>query len=383
MRRGAHNAVTHNLNAVALPDAVWRLAGCWINAKISALLLRKRRYAQNSPDFARASSIRLVAEATFSTKHAGRATAEPSMTTGTGGGAITTARVSLPAAATARIRTVAPPPKVTPTAHAGEYWRAPDGRARLIQGDSLEVLEQLPEQSLEVIFADPPYFLSNNGTTCQAGKRVSVNKGKWDASMGAQDNHAFNKRWLAACQRLLSKDGTIFVSGTAHVIFSVGYALQELGFKLLNDIVWEKPNPPPNLSCRYFTHSTELVLWAAKNQKSKHHLAYANMKQRNGDKQMKNVWRFPAPGLREKAHGKHPTQKPLVLLERLLAASCPEGGRVLDPFNGSGTTGVAAAMLGLSYTGIERESEYLELSKKRLIEVVPAWGLAPVAAVAG
>jgi site-specific DNA-methyltransferase (adenine-specific) len=340
--------------------------------KFLQLVLGDCKTVCNSGDWARAPSIRLVAEATTSTKRAERVTAEPLMTT--------TARASLPAAAQARIRTAVPPPKVTPAVHAGEFWRAPDGRARLIRGDSLEVLEQLPEQSFEVIFADPPYFLSNNGTTCQAGKRVSVNKGKWDASMGAQDNHEFNKRWLAACQRLLSKDGTIWISGTAHVIFSVGYALQELGFKLLNDIVWEKPNPPPNLSCRYFTHSTELVVWAAKNAKSKHHFAYAQMKQRNGNKQMKNVWRFPAPGRSEKAHGKHPTQKPLVLLDRVLAASCPEGGRVLDPFNGSGTTGVAAAQLGLSYTGIERELEYLELSKKRLIETVPEWGLAPVVA---
>ncbi len=296
---------------------------------------------------------------------------------------ISTPRMDLPAGLPARVRATVPAAKPARPVAVADYWTAPDGRARLIRGDSLEVLEQLPEASVDVIFADPPYFLSNNGTTCQAGKRVSVNKGKWDASMGAQDNHAFNKRWLAACQRLLSKDGTIWISGTAHVIFSVGYALQELGFKLLNDIVWEKPNPPPNLSCRYFTHSTELVLWAAKSQKSKHHFAYAAMKQRNGDKQMKNVWRFPAPGRGEKQHGKHPTQKPLALLERVLSASCPPGGRVLDPFNGSGTTGVAAAQLGMSYTGIERELEYLELSKRRLIEVVPEWGIAPKLAVVG
>jgi len=247
----------------------------------------------------------------------------------------------------------------------------------------MEVLEQLEPGSVDVIFADPPYFLSNGGTTCQAGKRVSVNKGKWDASMGAQDNHEFNKRWLAACQKLLTPNGSIWVSGTAHVIFSVGYAMQELGFKLLNDIVWEKPNPPPNLSCRYFTHSTELVVWAARDRKSKHHFEYAEMKQRNGDKQMKNVWRFTAPGKAEKNHGRHPTQKPLGLLDRLLVASCPEGGRVLDPFNGSGTTGVAAAKLGLSYTGIEREAEYLELSKSRLIDVVPAWATARHIAAVG
>ena len=255
------------------------------------------------------------------------------------------------------------------------WWRSPDGRARLIQGDSLEILEQLPPASVDVIFADPPYFLSNGGTTCQAGKRVSVDKGKWDASMGAQDNHAFNKRWLAACQKLLTRDGSIWISGTAHVIFSVGYALQELGFKLLNDVVWEKPNPPPNLSCRYFTHSTELILWAARDRKSKHHFAYNEMKQRNGGKQMKNVWRFTAPSKSEKALGRHPTQKPLGLLEQLLVASCPAGGSVLDPFNGSGTTGVAAARLGLSYTGLERETEYLALSKARLIDAVPEWGV--------
>ena len=274
----------------------------------------------------------------------------------------------------ARVRKVPEPADWGPFAeHPSEWWRSPDDRARLIQGDSMKVLADLPEHSVDVIFADPPYFLSNGGTTCKNGKRSSVNKGKWDASMGAQDNHAFNKRWLEACQRLLTPNGTIWVSGTSHVIYSVGFALQELGFKLLNDVVWQKPNPPPNLSCRYFTHSTELVLWAARDRKSKHFFNYPEMKSRNGDKQMKNVWRFPAPGKSEKTHGKHPTQKPLALLDRLLVASCPEGGRVLDPFNGSGTTGVAAARLGLNYTGIEREGEYLELSKARLLAEVPAW----------
>ena len=284
-------------------------------------------------------------------------------------------KTSLPAGR-ARVRKLPEPANWEPNElHPGEWWRSPDDRARLIQGDSMKVLTELPAESVDVIFADPPYFLSNGGTTCKNGKRTSVNKGKWDASMGASDNHAFNKRWLEACQRLLTPNGTIWVSGTSHVIYSVGFALQELGFKLLNDIVWEKPNPPPNLSCRYFTHSTELVLWAARDRKSKHYYDYPEMKSRNGDKQMKNVWRFPAPGKSEKTHGKHPTQKPLKLLDRLLVASCREGGRVLDPFNGSGTTGVAAARLGLTYTGIERETEYLELSKSRLIAEVPAWEL--------
>lgn len=264
-----------------------------------------------------------------------------------------------------------PSPAIGP--EPSDWWRSPDGRARLIHGDSLEVLAALPERSVDVIFADPPYFLSNGGTTCQAGKRVSVDKGGWDRSQGAEDNHEFNRSWLAACQRVLTDDGTIWVSGTAHVIFSVGYAMQQLGFKLLNDVIWEKPNPPPNLSCRYFTHSTELILWAARGRKSKHHFDYSAMKQKNGNKQMKNVWRFTAPGKSEKEQGRHPTQKPLALLDQLLRASCPPDGRALDPFNGSGTTGVAAAKLGLSYTGIELDPEYLALSKRRLLEAVPDW----------
>ncbi len=254
--------------------------------------------------------------------------------------------------------------------HPDEYWSSPDGRAQLLAGDSLELLERLPSESFDVIFADPPYFLSNGGSTCRNGKRASVNKGKWDETRGIEENHAFNRRWLGACQRLLSPNGTMWVSGTAHVIYSVGFGMQQLGFKMLNVVTWEKPNPPPNLSCRYFTHSTEQVLWAARDHRSKHFFDYASMKARNGNKQMKDVWRFTAPGKREKQHGKHPTQKPLALLERLLAASAPEEARVLDPFNGSGTTGIAALSLGLSYVGIERETEYLELSRERLSEVL-------------
>ncbi len=255
------------------------------------------------------------------------------------------------------------------------WWSSPDGQAELYEGDSLELLEQFEPESFDVIFADPPYFLSNGGTTCKNGRRVAVNKGKWDRSRGADENHAFNTRWLEACQRLLTPNGTIWVSGTHHVIFSVGFAMQQLGYKVLNEVIWEKPNPPPNLSCRYFTHSTEIVLWASRDKKAKHYFDYPQMKEINEGKQMKNVWRFTAPPKREKEHGKHPTQKPLGLLDRLLRASVPEGGRVLDPFNGSGTTGVAAAELGFGYTGLEMNPEYLELSRRRLMSVVPAWDL--------
>ena len=246
------------------------------------------------------------------------------------------------------------------------YFRSEAGDVTLLLGDSLERLAELPEASIDVVFADPPYFLSNGGTTCQSGKRALVHKGGWDKSRGVEDNHDFNRRWLAACQRLLTDNGTIWVSGTSHVIYSVGFAMQQLGFKMLNEIVWEKPNPPPNLSCRYFTHSTETVLWAAKGRKSRHHFDYSRMRVENGGKQMKSVWRMTAPGKQEKQHGRHPTQKPIALLERILAASCPPGGRVLDPFNGSGTTGVAAVRAGLPYVGIDLDPTYLDLTIARL-----------------
>jgi len=249
-------------------------------------------------------------------------------------------------------------------------WQAPDGSVTLYHDDSLVRLPLLPAESVDLIFADPPYFLSNGGSTCKSGRRAKVDKGSWDRSRGVEENHGFNHAWLSECQRILKPNGTIWVSGTSHVIYSVGFAMQQLGFKMLNEIVWEKPNPPPNLSCRYFTHSTETILWAARDRKSKHHFAYDAMRRENGGKQMKSVWRMTAPAKHEKAHGKHPTQKPLALLERILVASCPVGGTVLDPFNGSGTTGVAAASLGLRYIGIERDPEYLALTRKRLAEAV-------------
>lgn len=257
------------------------------------------------------------------------------------------------------------------------HWSAPDGVATLLHGDSLALLDALPDASFDLVFADPPYFLSNGGSTCQNGRRVKVDKGGWDKSRGADENHSFNLRWLEACQRLLKPHGTIWVSGTSHVIYSVGFAMQQLGFKLLNEIVWEKPNPPPNLSCRYFTHATETLLWAAKQRKSKHHFAYARMREQNGGKQMKSVWRMTAPGKGEKQHGRHPTQKPLALLERVIEAACPPGGAVLDPFNGSGTTGVAATRAGHAYVGIDQQAEYLELTRMRLLDEKPAWAGKP------
>ena len=241
--------------------------------------------------------------------------------------------------------------------------------AWLYQGNCLSFLDAIAERHpgglFDMIFADPPYFLSNGGITCHAGKMVKVDKGEWDKSRGAELNHEFNTEWLRRCQRVLKPNGTLWVSGTQHVIFSVGYAMQQLGFKLLNDIAWEKPNPPPNLSCRYFTHSTETILWAAKNEKSKHCFNYQEMKLENGGKQMKSVWRLTSPKTEEKRFGKHPTQKPVALVARCILSSTREGDLVLDPFLGGGTTAVAALENKRRVIGIELEEKNLQLSVRR------------------
>jgi site-specific DNA-methyltransferase (adenine-specific) len=236
---------------------------------------------------------------------------------------------------------------------------------KLYLQDTLELLPTIPDNSVDLIFADPPYFLSNGGFTCKSGKRASVAKGKWDVSKGADENHAFNKKWLAECQRILTPNGSMFVSGTHHVIFSIGFAMQQLDMKILNDISWFKVNPPPNLSCRYFTHSTESIIWAAPSAQSRHYFDYQAMKEENGGKQMKSLWSITPPRKVEKRFGKHPTQKPITLLMRIIKAASSEGDVVLDPFAGSGTTGVAAALLGRKFIGIDMNSDYLEISKKR------------------
>jgi len=224
-----------------------------------------------------------------------------------------------------------------------------------------------------MIFADPPYFLSNGGITCRAGKMVSVDKAEWDKSSGFKENFDFTLKWLGHCKEVLKDGGTIWISGTLHNIYYIGFALQILGFKILNEISWFKPNAPPNLSCRYFAHSHETVLWARKN--GRHKFNYKIMKNWDSDrinrkgKQMRSVWSIPLTPPREKIHGKHPTQKPIELLRRIITASTERGDTILDPFNGTGTTGVVAKMLGRKYIGIETEKEYLEITKRRLKDV--------------
>ncbi len=248
----------------------------------------------------------------------------------------------------------------------------PKHHIKIYQGDCLEILAAIPENCVDMIFADPPYFLSNGGITCHAGKMVSVNKGEWDRSLGPDANHEFNRAWLAACQRVLKPHGTIWVSGTSHVIHSVGFAMQQLGMKLLNDITWVKPNPPPNLSCRYFTHATETIIWAAKNSKSKHTFNYQMMREMAGGKQMKSTWQIAVPGRAEKRLGRHPAQKPLALLERIIMAASNPRDLVLDPFAGSGTTAIASLRNGRAALAVEFSFEFAWLGVRRAVAELAA-----------
>lgn len=239
----------------------------------------------------------------------------------------------------------------------------------LILGDTFSILKKIKPGSVDLIFADPPYFLSGGGVTCHSGKMVSVNKGRWDASVTAEEKHKFNRRWIKLCRNVLKPEGTIWISGTFHNIYSIGLALEQEGFRILNNITWQKTNPPPNLACKCFTHSTETILWAclpdAKGKK-KYTFNYAFMKELNGGKQMKDVWTGSLVRKSEKAEGRHPTQKPLYILERLIHASTSEGDTILDPFCGSSTTGVAAKKLNRKYIGIDNQEEYINLSMNRL-----------------
>ena len=241
-----------------------------------------------------------------------------------------------------------------------------EGNIKIYSGDSLILLKDIRASSIDLIFADPPYFLSNGGITCSGGKMVSVNKGKWDEKDTYEKVEEFNLLWLSEAQRVLKTNGTIWVSGTHHNILSVGNTMKKLGYKFLNIVTWEKPNPPPNLSCRYFTHSTEQLLWCAKNTKSKHLYNYKDMKKINEDKQMKDVWKMTSPSKNEKKFGKHPTQKPEKLLNRIISASSKTGNLILDPFQGSGTTAIIAKRLKRKYIGMEIDKKFITLTKKRL-----------------
>lgn len=248
------------------------------------------------------------------------------------------------------------------------FFKSNDKSFTLVKGDCVELLNQF-DFKFDMIFADPPYFLSNDGISVQNGKMVSVNKGEWDRSNGFEKDNEFNLNWLKACKKHLTENGTIWISGTFHNIFSVAQMLTELDYKILNCITWAKTNPPPNLSCRYFTHSTEFIIWARKSKKSSHYYNYELMKTINGGTQMKDVWNLPSIAPWEKSCGKHPTQKPLALLTRIILASTEKNAWILDPFTGSSTTGIAANLVNRKFLGIDKVEEFLSISKNRKLEI--------------
>lgn len=242
-----------------------------------------------------------------------------------------------------------------------------DDLCSLYLGNTFRILPLLVDKQANMIFADPPYFLSNDGISCKGGHMVSVNKGNWDKGLSLEEKYAFNRRWISLCFQVLSLHGTLWVSGTLHNIYAVGMALEKENFKILNNITWQKTNPPPNLGCRCFTHSTETILWAKKNEKkAKHYFNYALMKSLNGDKQMKDVWTGALTPKSEKTFGKHPTQKPEYILERIILASTKKGDLIIDPFCGSGTTGLVAKRLGRHFIGIDNDEGYVNIAKQRL-----------------
>lgn len=238
----------------------------------------------------------------------------------------------------------------------------------LLHGDCIKLLQNF-DFKFDCIFADPPYFLSNGGISCQSGKVVCVDKGEWDKADSPEYIDDFNTKWLSLCREKLADNGTIWVSGTYHNIFSIANTLNQLGFKILNVITWVKTNPPPNISCRFFTYSSEFVIWARKHPKKPHYFNYELMRKLNGYKQMPDVWHLPAIARWEKSCGKHPTQKPLSLLSRIILASTSENSWILDPFCGSGTTGIAASLLNRRFLGIDNELEFLEMAKARRLEL--------------
>lgn len=262
----------------------------------------------------------------------------------------------------------------------------------LYQADTLDFLKELPENSIDMIFADPPYFLSSGSFSCQNGKMVNVKKGDWDLSNGLKKNFEFHNEWIKECRRVLKPNGTIWISGTYHSIYQCGFALQVNKFHILNDITWFKPNASPNLSCRFFTASHETLIWARKEKKGKHTFNYKIMVDWENNyrkeikcnhcgkkdryeilhekgKQMRSIWAINTPQRIEKTFGKHPTQKSSELLKRVVLASTNKGDVILDPFTGSSTTGLVAYLFGRKFIGIDNEKKYLDLSIKRFKEL--------------
>lgn len=239
----------------------------------------------------------------------------------------------------------------------------------LYKGDSLELLEHI-DTKVDMIFADPPYFLSSgNGMTNNEGEYVKFDKGLWDRARSKEEKDAFNFKWISSSCNSLKRNGTIWICGTYHNIFSVEKCLEELGFKIINMIVWQKPDPPRTLSDNRFNFSAEYIIFATRKCCKDYIFNQKVLMKINGGTQMQDVWKIPAAGTWEKKCGKHPTQKPLRLLYRAILAATNKGDTILDPFAGSSTTGIAANLLGRKYIGCEMSDEYLALSIKRKIQL--------------
>lgn len=244
----------------------------------------------------------------------------------------------------------------------------------LHHGDFFKVVNQIPDESVDLVFADPPYFLSNGGFTVKSGKQASVNKGAWDSSQSREHAASFHQRWIGEVRRVMTKDASIVISGTHHSIFQCGIELESSGYKLLNDIIWFKPNGAPNLSRRRLGASHETLLWATVSESSRFIFNYETLKTGDfpGDKikregrQMRSVWWIPTTPMKEKQFGRHPTQKPLALMTRVVEAFSAPNSTVLDPFMGSGTTGLACQKLGRRFIGIEENLDYVLLAKRRM-----------------
>lgn len=248
------------------------------------------------------------------------------------------------------------------------YYKSINKDFTLLYGNSFDILPQF-DFKFDMIFADPPYFLSNGGISYQSGRVVCVDKGDWDKGGSFESILEFNRRWLSLCRDKLKENGSIWISGTYHNIFTIAQSLNELGYKILNVITWEKTNPPPNISCRFFKYSTEFIIWARKSHNTPHKFNYDLMRAINNNKQMTDVWRLPAIARWEKTCGKHPTQKPISLLTRIILANTDESNWILDPFAGSSTTGIAANLCGRRFLGIEQDKEFVELSRLRRLEL--------------
>jgi site-specific DNA-methyltransferase (adenine-specific) len=248
------------------------------------------------------------------------------------------------------------------------YFQSNDHQFELFQGDATECLNNTSTQ-FDMIFADPPYFLSRGYSSKINGEWKSFEKGEWDRATSLDNINEFNRRWLSACRNVLKDDGTIWVSGTYHNIFSVATCLVELGFKVLNIIVWQKSDAKPTLSRNYFNFTTEYLVWARKSEKVPHYFNCDLMEQLNGGARMGDVWRIPFVASWEMKQGKHPTQKPLRLLYRIILSSTREGETILDPFAGSCTTGIAANLLGRKFIGIDQSKEFLDYAIKRKHEI--------------